>query len=147
MNLHCQVPLLRSMAGNWSVNRLASPIALSATATEHGWQLLSAIKWIGQHIPCFAKCAPAAVHNACISDCISVARASHPSRSAILVQQDMKRLHLRSLGQAARASLPYMVSEQSNRILPFRVPIQNFLSPGYVSQSTRPSLLVDSVSM
>ena len=67
VSLHVQLPLvppLQSIAGNLSLNRLALPIALSATATEHGWQLVSAIVWNGQHSGCFAKCASVAVHNA-----------------------------------------------------------------------------------
>ena len=58
------VPLLHSMTGNWSLIR----IAYSATATEHGWQLVSAIEWNGQHRCRFAKCASVALQNACISD-------------------------------------------------------------------------------
>ena len=66
VSLHGQLPLvppLQSMAGNWSLNRLASPMVFSATATEHGWQLVSAIEWNWRHSSCFAKCAYVAVHN------------------------------------------------------------------------------------
>ena len=47
-------------------SELAPPITLSATATKHGWQLVYAIEWNGQHRWRFAKCASIALHTGCM---------------------------------------------------------------------------------